>query len=155
MNEPTVSNHYLGRHAQLLFSSYYHLLGKEISEFMEADMDPYRALYRAPFGIVSHGTEQDPIFNYANRTAQKLFEMDWRTFTQLPSRKSAEPVDREERQGLLDRVSQNGYIDHYQGVRISSTGKRFRIENAVVWNLSDDRGIYRGQAALFHHWLML
>ena len=119
------------------------------------DSDPVRALNEAPFGIVSHGTENDPVFNYANRTALSLFEMNWETFTQLPSHKSAEPVNREERQRLLDQVSKKGYIDHYQGVRISSTGKRFRIEDAIVWNLIDSMGVYRGQAALFRRWLML
>jgi hypothetical protein len=34
-------------------------------------------------------------------------------------------------------------------VRISSTGKRFLIKEAIVWNLVDDKGDYQGQAAAF------
>lgn len=108
-----------------------------------------RALYEADFAVVSHGTEADPVFNYANRYAQQQFELDWEAFVQLPSRLSAEAVNREERARLLARVTAQGYIDDYCGVRISASGRRFTITQAVVWNLHDADGIYRGQAATF------
>ena len=152
MNPPCKENNFLGHHAQLLISSYYHLLGEQLIAVSDPQGTPYRTLYEAPFAVVSHGTEPDPIFNYANRCALLLFEMNWKEFTRLPSRKSAEAMKREERQQLLDRVSRQGFIDNYRGVRISASGSRFRIENAIVWNLVDDRGIYRGQAACFHQW---
>ena len=72
----------------------------------------------------------------------------------LPSRLSAEPVNQAERERLLALVTQNGYIDNYAGVRISSTGKRCMIKNAVVWNLVDN-GIYKGQAACFTEWELI
>ena len=56
---------------------------------------------------------------------------------------------RDERQRLLERVTQRGFIDDYAGVRISATGLRFRIEKAVVWNLIDAQGRRHGQAATF------
>jgi hypothetical protein len=89
---------------------------------------------------------------YKNQTTLHLFEMDWETFTRLPSRQSAEPLLREERERLLQAVTQQGYIDHYTGVRISGTGRRFLISNALVWNLRDAAGNYAGQAAFFDHW---
>jgi len=49
-------------------------------------------------------------------------------------------------------VSEQGYIDNYSGVRISKTGKRFLLQNAIAWNLIDAQGGYRGQAAVCHHW---
>ncbi|OYV22270.1 MAG: hypothetical protein CG442_1368, partial [Methylococcaceae bacterium NSO1] len=52
-------------------------------------------------------------------------------------------------------VTEKGYIDHYQGVRISSTGKRFLIKNAVVWNLIDKNQGIKGQAAWFDQWAYL
>ena len=155
MSTPCEENNFLGHHAQLLISSYYHLLGAQLISVDGPRKNPFRALYEAPFAVVSHGTESDPVFNYANRSALRLFEMSWEDFTRLPSRKSAEPVNRAERQSLLDRVSRHGFIDNYRGVRISSSGKRFRIENAIVWNLVDDRGIHRGQAACFHRWFAM
>jgi len=113
------------------------------------------ALYQAPFVVLSHGTETDPIFNYANLTAQRLFEMTWAQMTSLPSRLSAEPLRRQQRERLLTAVSERGYIDDYRGVRISSTGRRFLIEQATVWNLRDTQGRPAGQAATFAQWAML
>jgi hypothetical protein len=40
-------------------------------------------------------------------------------------------------------------------MRISSSGRRFWIERATVWNLLDADGVYRGQAATFADWALL
>ena len=138
--------------AKLLISSYKHWTGKDLIAAHDTDLDTFQALYEAPFAVASHNTADDPMFNYGNLTAQKLFEMDWDTLLSHPSRHSAEPVNREERSRLLTRVSEYGFIDDYKGVRISSTGKRFRIEESVVWNLIDNQGDYRGQAAVLYRW---
>lgn len=113
------------------------------------------ALWRAPRVIVAHGCEADPVFFYGNRQALDLFEMDFATFTRLPSRFSAEPLTRDERARLLARVARDGFIDDYAGVRVAASGKRFRIEQAVVWNLIDAAGLGHGQAATFERWLPL
>jgi hypothetical protein len=113
------------------------------------------ALWNATSVIVAHATEPDPVFFYGNRLALELFEMDWTAFVRMPSRLSAEPLQREERARLLERVGRDGFIDDYAGVRISSSGKRFRIEQAVVWNLIDASGRCHGQAATFDRWLLL
>jgi len=81
--------------------------------------------------------------------------MSFADFTRLPSRYSAEPLAREERARLLARVSRDGFIDDYAGVRISAQGKRFRIAQAVVWNLIDADGRCHGQAATFTDWTPL
>ena len=61
-------------------------------------------------------------------------------------------MERQERARQLERVRRDGFIDDYAGVRISATGKRFRIEQAVVWNLIDGNGEIHGQAATFDRW---
>lgn len=153
---PGEENHYLSEHVLLLVGSYRRLLGVPLLEAPQANSEQLAQLvYEAPFALVSHDTSDDPVFNYANRTALELFEMGWDEFTRLPSRKSAEPLRREERAALLQRVTEQGYIDDYSGVRISSRGRRFRIERAVVWNLYGDSGLYRGQAAVFSDWTPL
>lgn len=130
--------------------SYQRLTGRPL---VLSDGDPVEALWSAPFAIVAHGTEPDPIFFFGNRTALALFEMDFATFTRLPSRFSAEPLLREERTRLLERVSTDGIIKDYAGIRISATGKRFHIANASVWNLADATGTPVGQAAAFAEWV--
>lgn len=116
------------------------------------DHDTAHLIEIAPFAIVSHGTEADPIFNYANTTALRLFEMTWDQFTALPSRLSAEAMLQQDRERLLEKVARNGYVDGYSGVRISGTGRRFLIRNATIWNLLDEHGQPYGQAALLPEW---
>ena len=112
-------------------------------------------LMEAPFVVLAHGTEADPIFNYGNLAAQKLFEMDWATLTALPSRCSAEALHRAEREVLFRAVQEQGYSKNYRGIRVSATGKRFLIEAARVWMLLDATGVTVGQAASFAKWTSL
>jgi len=110
-------------------------------------------LYReAPFVVVAHDTDQDPKFIYANKAAQKCFEYSWEEFMSLPSRLSAEAPDRAERQSLLDEVARNGFLSGYRGLRVAKSGRRFIIEDGVVWELLDRDGMRHGQAATFLSW---
>jgi hypothetical protein len=140
------------RRLPLIAESYQRLLGKPL---VSASGDIALDLWQAPQVIVAHGTEDDPVFFYGNRRALDVFEMAFADFICLPSRFSAEPLLREERARLLERVSRDGYIDDYAGVRVSASGRRFRIERAVVWNLIDAAGVCHGQAATFDHWIAL
>jgi hypothetical protein len=137
----------------LLVSSYHRLTGRRLID--SNSPNPWQACWTAPRVIVAHGTQADPIFFYGNQLALSLFELDFAAFTQLPSRYSAEPLLREERDALLARVREHGFIDDYAGVRISASGRRFRIEQAVVWNILDEQGGLHGQAATFERWLPL
>jgi hypothetical protein len=148
---PLVSDSTL-RRLPLIAESYQRLLGKPL---VSASGDIALDLWQASQVIVAHGTEDDPVFFYGNRRALDVFEMAFADFICLPSRFSAEPLLREERARLLERVSRDGYIDDYAGVRVSASGRRFRIEQAVVWNLIDAAGVCHGQAATFDHWIAL
>jgi len=135
-----------------------HWTGRDLLAGPEAGAPPEAVaekVFHAPFVLVSHGTEADPVLNYGNQTALTLWEMSWSELTQTPSRLTAEAPNREERARLLAAVTANGFIDDYSGIRISKTGRRFRITQATVWNLLDERGIYAGQAAMFSRWEFL
>ncbi|WP_345196839.1 MEKHLA domain-containing protein [Kistimonas scapharcae] len=147
------TDEWLASHARLIVNSFHSLTGQSLIDTSSNNL--VTALDTAPAVIVSHGTQADPIFNYANQQALQLFEMDWTTFTQLPSRYSAEAPERGERERLLQEVSQHGFIKNYAGIRIAASGRRFTIHNAIVWNLLDDKGIYHGQAATFSDWKYL
>jgi hypothetical protein len=135
------------RFFDLLTGSYFRLLNKPL----EAPSASW--LYHdAPFVVLAHNTDPDPHFVYANKAAQACFGYDWDEFTTLPSRLSAEPGLREERQAALEKVTRDGFIADYGGIRIAKSGRRFRISNAVVWQLIDEDGILRGQAATFSNW---
>jgi len=107
------------------------------------------AVWEAPFAIVAHGTEADPVFFYGNRYALRCFEMTFEDFVRLPSRLSAEPLARAARDQLLSKVARQGYVDGYGGMRISSSGRRFTICDGTVWNLIGEAGACCGQAAIF------
>ena len=153
--EPCAGNGYVERHARLLLASFRRWTGRDL---VAPDLPPRaqaRALFNAPFAVLSHDTATDPMLNYANRTALLLFELDWSELTVMPSRLTAEAPERTERARLLADVSRRGYIDDYRGVRVSKTGRRFSIQRATVWNLLDESGGVCGQAATFSHWRFL
>ncbi len=149
MDLPELSDEHR-RHITCISDSYVRLTGRHL---VSEDGDLVQALWSAPIVIVAHGTEPDPIFYFGNRAALKLFEMDFEAFTRLPSRFSVEPMLREERAQLFERVMRDGIIEDYAGVRISASGRRFRISNTSVWNLTDADGAPAGQAAAFAEWV--
>jgi hypothetical protein len=137
---------------RLLAGSHARLVGRPLmaDEAGGDDAAKARWLYeRAPFCVLAHNTDADPVFVYANRAAQECFEYGWEEMTRLPSRLSAQAPDRAERQRLLDEVERAGFIGDYRGLRIAKSGRRFWIENATVWQLIDEDGVPRGQAAMF------
>jgi len=125
------------------------LIGREASLAEQAE-----TLFSVPFVVVSHGTQADPIFNYGNQTALDLWETTWGEFRQMPSRQSVRDAQ-EERAAMLLQAKEKGYIDRYQGIRVTRTGKLFKIENVIVWNITDLQGEYLGQAATFPRWEFL
>jgi hypothetical protein len=137
---------------QLLVRSLKHWTGRELLAGHFAPEMLAEKLFHAPFVVVSHGTEADPVLNYGNRAALALWEMSWEELTRTPSRLTAEAPNREERAKLLEAVTRRGFIDDYSGVRISKTGRRFRISRATVWNLLTSDGKPCGQAAMFDRW---
>jgi len=140
---------------QLIARSLNHWTGRALLPGLFNPLGLAKNVFAAPFVLVSHGIEADPVLNYGNAAALALWEMSWDEFTRTPSRLTAEAPNREERMRLLAAVTERGFIDDYSGVRISKTDRRFRIVQATVWNLLDERGIYAGQAAMFSRWEFL
>lgn len=152
MNYPQADNNYLFQHVALMVNSYAKLIKKHLIESKSSPEDLAKEIFHAPFVLISHGNEADPVFNYANLKALELFEFSWEEFTRLPSRLSAQTVHQAERNRLLEEVNRKGYIDDYQGVRIAKSGRRFIIKQATVWNLLDQNSQFSGQAACFNDW---
>ena len=141
-----------GERIQLIADSHLRLAGRPLLDGVLPDT---AELWHAPFVLIAHGIESDPLFFYGNRKALDLFAIDTASLTCMPSRLSAEPVDREERARLFDRVRRSGHIDDYAGERIAANGRRFRIAQATVWNLEDGNGHVHGQAARFDDWVWI
>jgi hypothetical protein len=142
-------------HTACLSRSLKHWTGRELLPGNFSAMEFAEKIFHAPFVLVSHGTEADPVLNYGNASALALWEMSWAELTRTPSRLTAEAPNRAERARLLEAVTQRGFIDDYSGVRISKTGMRFHISRATVWNLLTEDGKPCGQAAMFNRWEFL
>lgn len=133
-----------GARLALLAESFHRLTGRELA----TDGD----VWTAPAAIVAHGIESPPRFFYGNARALALFRMDAAQFIGLPSYRSAEPALRDERAAMLAQLDAADVVRGYTGVRIAADGARFRILDAVIWNLVDRSGQRHGQAAWFDKW---
>ncbi|MGW2103379.1 MEKHLA domain-containing protein [Streptomyces olivaceoviridis] len=59
---------------------------------------------RAPFGLLAHDTSADPLFVYANSRARERFGCSWDEFVGMPSRLSARPDGRRDRDAFARGV---------------------------------------------------
>jgi hypothetical protein len=150
--KPSPENGWLAAHVSNLLRSFHELTGRHLIPPAGNPEEAAKLLNEAPFFVASHGLEDDPVLDYGNLCALELFEMSWEDFVRTASRLTAEAPNRAERQRLLESAAQNGFIEDYSGIRISSTGRRFRIRNATVWNVTDSSGKKTGQAATFSLW---
>ena len=141
--------------------SYQTLLGRPLppvdgvaidQALQQSDPAVAATLWSAPYALLAHGLENDPVFCYANLTALSCFEYDWEEFVQMPSRLSAEAPLQAARAKFLAEVEAHGFIEHYEGVRIAKGGRRFKIGAATVWNVFDQAGQRVGQAAMSLPW---
>jgi hypothetical protein len=154
MNDPfQIHQSFIVQHTRLLLASYRHWLKRDLIPTGENVVQNAEDLFRASIVVVSAGTDPDQILNYGNETALQLWKMDWDVLCRTPSRQTAEPVHQETRAAFLNEVRTHGFIENYEGIRISSEGKRFRIQEATVWNLLNGQGRHVGQAATFSKWL--
>lgn len=149
---PSRANAWACVHVDLLLESFERLTGGVLYGAGGWGAKRAQAVFQANFVLISHGLEADPLFNYANRCALNLFELDWPSLVSTPSRESAQPANQQTRERVMREVLDKGYVTDYSGIRISSSGRRFSIKGATLWNVLDDDGVLHGQAATFSEW---
>ena len=146
---------------QAIVASYHHWTQRELIPGLNDNVYAMDArivteqLFQHNAVVLAHNTEADPTFVFANQMGMNLWEYSWAEIIGLPSRLTAEPDLRPNREQLLTRVRDFGFIDDYSGIRVSKSGRRFRIEQATVWNVLHPSGQRIGQAATFTHWTNL
>lgn len=140
-------------HSRRLAVSFELLLGRPLLPGRDTECSNFtQLLFNAPFALVSHGAEQDPIFDYGNAQALALFELTLSQLCELPSRLSAVVGLQRARERMMRGVREQGFAENYDGDRVSSSGRRFRIVGATIWNITDELGLHCGQAAAFSRW---
>lgn len=132
--------------------SYKYWTGKDLTEVPFGSNNISDKIFNASFVLASHDNSTDPKFKYGNKKALDLWELSWNEFINMPSKKTAEDIFQNERKRLLEEVYKNGYSTNYKGIRVSSTGKRFEILDAILWNVLDKNNKLIGQAVKFDRW---
>ena len=140
---------------RLLLDSFQRATGRPLMTRSGDAVEEAERLFAAPFVVVAHGPEADPILNYANRAGLQLWEMPAADFIRTPSRLTAEPALRAAREKLLAETTRKGFVSDYEGVRIGASGRRFLIQNVTIWNVAGADGAAAGQAATFADWRFL
>jgi len=127
-----------------IVASHRALVGEELCP--AEDLFDYRGV------VLCHDTSSDPLFVYANRTAQRLWRRSWEHFIGMPSRLTAPVQERAQRAAALQR---NVVVRGYEGLRVDSGGTLFEIREATVWPVHEDGDVKLpiiGQAATFLQW---
>ena len=84
--------------------------------------------------LISHGTEEDPIYNFTNVAGLIAFNRSWDEVRKLPSRESVvfQSKDAKLRIELMEKVTKNGYVEGASGIRTRGGGSYIRLVDAVV-----------------------
>lgn len=135
---------------ELLVGSFRRVVGRDL---LEKNRGPEWLYGDAPFAVVAHNSEAEPLFVYANATAQRRFGYSWSEFTRLKAKLATGQVKSCEQAQLLDAIDRKGFVTNYRGLQVMKSGGRFRTEDATVWQLKDRHGVSQGQAAMFSKWV--
>ena len=112
-------------------------------------------LFSADLVVLAHDGSSDPCLTYANAAALQLWERPWSAMVGMPSRLWRSCGSAVSRALALQQALNQQAIEGYSGIRISSSGRRFQIQNARLWSLQDPDGHACGQAAAFSDWWWL
>ncbi len=149
---PCPENNFRLKQAAMILKSHRHWLHRPLLDPALPAKEQARQLYHAPFIVLAHTGDSEPVFCYGNIRALDLFELTWPELIDRPSRLSAGDEQQPNRQLFLETVAKQGYADDYQGIRVTKSGRLFRFQNATLWNLIDNNQQYCGQAAMFNNW---
>jgi len=144
-------------HVKLVDASLRSLTGQGVTERMGLDNltsppDIYRSIYNNNrYILITHGTEENPIFNFGNQAALSAFYRSWESLTAMASAQSVvlRSIDEEMRIELMRKVTTENYVEGASGIRIRGDGTFIKLIDAVVWNCFNEDGTVIGQAAFF------
>jgi len=148
MDQPSHDNDWQSGFVARVVASFARVTGGDLVR--EAGLDPAalgRSAWDGDFALLTH--DLNAILTYGNRFALDLWEMDWKTLVQTPSRLTAPEEDRAARAVIMAAVARDGFTRAYTGRRVSRSGGFFLIENATVWTMTDEEGAGFGTGAFF------
>ena len=81
---PLPESDWILQQTQRLLDSFQYWTGRSLLEVSGNEYDRAQQLFEAPFALMSHNTEADPIFNYGNRRALLQLGYTWDGNHSLP-----------------------------------------------------------------------
>jgi MEKHLA domain len=147
---PSASNNYYREHISIVLENLHRWTGRDLRQeygFSLATLG--EQVFHADFYLLSHNCDRDPLLNYGNHRVLELWEISWTELTQMHSRETAKSIDRASRSAVMQQVAAQNYVSGYSGIRVSKTGREFRILDVTIWNLFTIDGQPSGQAAWF------
>jgi hypothetical protein len=147
---PSASNDYDREHISIVLENLHRWTGRDLIQYYGFSLATLGAqVFAADFYLLSHNCAADPILNYGNHRVLELWEISWAELTQMYSRETAKSSDRSSRSTIMQQVAAQNYVSGYSGIRVSKTGREFRILDVTIWNLFTRDGKPYGQAAWF------
>jgi hypothetical protein len=147
---PAPANHYHREHVLMMLENLNRWTDYDlIKEYGFSVETVGEQVFHADFYLLSHDHAADPVLNYGNQQVLDRWEVSWAELTRMYSKDTAKPVDRAARSTIMEQVKVKNYINGYNSVRVSKTGKEFQILDGTVWNLLTNDGTPCGQAAWF------
>jgi hypothetical protein len=134
---------------QCVSKSLHQFYGKSLYEELSLD-GPEQVHVNEQHVVISHGNQDDPIYNYANQAGLLFFGYREEEFVQLPSRYSApDGALRDDRSIIVQHVLDHGWSIIPQAIRQTKSGDCYFVHRILYFNVYDDEGSRIGQAATF------
>ena len=115
---------------------------------LEKNKDLLSSFDECVLPIASHDT--NGFFNYLNKAALSLFKVTKDQVIGRSTTMTAPKSEQKQRNELLNQVNSYGFIDNYKGIRVTSDGELFQIEDATIWNVVDKNSHKMGQAVIIY-----
>ncbi|KAG7374027.1 MEKHLA domain containing protein [Nitzschia inconspicua] len=134
---------------QLSSDSLKKITGKSLFDYMEGVTRPDQVHDNERYAVLSHGTQDDPIYCYFNKAALQQFQWTENEIYSLPSRYSApDGADRTSRQIDVEQAIQQDLKELKSVIRQTKHGDLFEMLNVLLWNVYDGKKRV-GQTALY------
>jgi MEKHLA domain len=150
LSTPDFSNNYHREHILIMLENLKRWTNYDLIQEYGFSLEKLgEQVFHADFYLLSHNTAIDPVLTYGNQQVLDQWEISWGELVAMRSSQTAKPIDRADRSNLMAQVKAHNYVSGYTGVRISKTGREFKILDGTIWNLFLNDGSFYGQAAWF------
>lgn len=131
----------------LINKSYKESFNDTLVPFLDAH-DLVLKLHHAPYPLFAYDGNDSPKYTYMNLAAQRLFKVTQEEVEHLSvTETTAETLRKNLLNFILEVKSKKRYVS-YSGLRITTTGEQFRLENAYLWAIYNNQKQYIGQGCM-------